>query len=180
MITIYLGDYNKNNCKYKFLKIIYGFIFGYFLFKTIFYYIIIFVPLNYIIYTILLLIFTILGGGLGYAMTTFDKLNVYFSISCSTIPGSFYIIRGIGYIVGGYYSDIITTKLSLKFVSEEGDFKGKNIMYLYLFFQIILIILSIIFQILYIKFKDNYIENSMSYENSKMFQLELLYLLIIV
>ena len=69
LISIYLRDYNNNNLKYKIIKIIYGLILGYFLFKTIFYYIIIFTPLNTIVYTIFLFIFTILGGGLGYAIT---------------------------------------------------------------------------------------------------------------
>ena len=162
LISIYLRDYNNNNLKYKIIKIIYGLILGYFLFKTIFYYIIIFTPLNTIVYTIFLFIFTILGGGLGYAITIIDNFDAYFFISCSTISGSFYIIRGIGYIVGGYYSDIITTKFSLHF---ERNCKG--IIAIYLLLQIFVIIVSVVSQIIYMKFRDNYIDNSKSCGSSK-------------
>lgn len=161
LITIYLSDYNKNNLKYKILKIIYGLIFGYFLFKTIIYYIIILTPSNTAVYSILLFIFTILGGVMGYVMnviTIFDNLNFYFFISCSTIPGSFYVIRGVGYIVGGYYSDIITTKLSLSFSGEGKEGKGQILIFLLL--HIFIIFVSVVSQIIYIKFKDNYIEKT--------------------
>ena len=166
LITIYLREYNKNNLKYKILKIIYGLIFGYFLFKTIIYYIIIFTSSNTAVYSILLFMFTILGGGIGYIVTIFDNLNFYFFISCSTIPGSFYIIRGVGYIVGGYYSDIIKTNLS-KEINLSFDWEGKGQILMYFFLHIFVIIISVISQIIYIKFKDNYIEKTTSQISSK-------------
>ena len=161
LIYIFLGSSNIVSKKYKIIKIIYGCILGFFLFKTMFYYIIFFSPLNTEIYAIFLFIFTLLGAGTGFSMIIFDTLNKYFFISCSSIPGSFYIVKGIGYIIGGYYSDIITSKKSLKFT----DGKGKIVMYLIL--QILLIIGSFVFQINYINFKINYIENSIYNENSK-------------
>ena len=161
LIYIFLGSSNIVSKKYKIIKIIYGCILGFFLFKTMFYYIIFFSPLNTEIYAIFLFIFTLLGAGTGFSMIIFDILNKYFFISCSSIPGSFYIVKGIGYIIGGYYSDIITSKKSLKFT----DGKGKIVMYLIL--QILLIIGSFVFQIYYINFKINYIENTIYNENSK-------------
>ena len=161
MISIFLGISNNVSKKDKIKKIIYGCILGFFLFKTMFYYIIFFSPLNTEIYEIFLFIFTLLGAGTGFSMIIFDTLNKYFFISCSSIPGSFYIVKGIGYIIGGYYSDIITSKKSLKFT----DGKGKIVMYLIL--QILLIIGSFVFQINYINFKINYIENTIYNENSK-------------
>jgi len=161
MISIFLGISNNVSKKDKIIKIIYGCIFGFFLFKTMFYYIIFFSPLNTEIYAIFLFIFTLLGAGTGFSMIIFDSLNKYFFISCSSIPGSFYIVKGIGYIIGGYYSDIITSKKTLKFT----DGKGKIVMYLIL--QILLIIGFFVFQIYYINFKINYIENSIYNESSK-------------
>jgi hypothetical protein len=161
LISIFLGNSNNVSKKYNIIKIIYGCILGFFLFKTMFYYIIFFSPLNTEIYAIFLFIFTLLGAGTGFSMIIFDTLNKYFFISCSSIPGSFYIVKGIGYIIGGYYSDIITSKKSLKFT----DGKGKIVMYLIL--QILLIIGSFVFQINYINFKINYIENTIYNESSK-------------
>ena len=138
----------EQKLKNKIIKTLYGGIFGFFLFKTIFYNIVIFTPLNVVVYFIFLFIFLILGFCFGLFINYIYNLDKYFYIPCSILPGSFYIVKGIGFIVGGYYSDIITIKKRLNF---KGNCKNKVL--LYMFIQIIIIICSILYQIFY----NNYI-----------------------
>ena len=68
------------------------------------------------------------------------------------MSGSFYIIKGLQYIVGGYFSSILFIKEDLKFINVK-----KETLFHYsltfLIIQISTIIFSIIFQIKYIKYK---------------------------
>jgi hypothetical protein len=153
---IYLQD-NKLSCyKDKVLKTAYGILFCFFTFKSIFYYLTFFFGLNSIVYVIFLIIFT-LGGiclGLGFSLFLYEKLDKYSKylyISCSAVSGSFFIVKSFGYIVGGYYSDIIISKYnSLEF---DGDCKGKVI--LFFFIQIFLIIGSVYYQIKNEKYRND-------------------------
>ena len=153
---IYLQD-NKLSCyKDKVLKTAYGILFCFFTFKSIFYYLTFFFGLNSIVYVIFLIIFT-LGGiclGLGFSLFLYEKLDKYSKylyISCSAVSGSFFIVKSFGYIVGGYYSDIIISKYnSLEF---DGDCYGKVI--LFFFIQIFLIIGSVYYQIKNEKYRND-------------------------
>lgn len=149
-----ISDLTKKT-KNKILKILYGSFFFFFLFKTIFYYIIVFSPLNTIVYTIFLFIFLFFGVLIGTIIEYFPILDKYFFLLCSILPGSFYIIKGISYIVGGYYSDILTTKKKLKYnnnknqLKRDGNYKEKIILYICL--HLFLVIASFLYQIFYIK-----------------------------
>ena len=150
-----ISDLEKNT-KNKILKILYGSFFGFFLFKAIFYHIIAFSPLNKIIYIIFLFIFIFLGLIFGYLVEYLPFLDKYFFIPCSILPGSFYIIKGLSYMVGGYYSEILTIKEKLEYnnnnneLERDGNFKEK--IALYICIQIFLIIASVFYQIFYIKY----------------------------
>ena len=150
-----ISDLEKNT-KNKILKVLYGTFFGFFLFKTIFYYIIVFSPLNKIIYTIFLFIFIFLGLILGAIIEYLQNLDKYFFIPCSILPGSFYIIKGLSYIVGGYYSEIMTIKNNIEYNSNnneperDGNYKEKIVLYICL--QFFLIIGSVFYQLFSIKY----------------------------
>ena len=154
--SIYLQDNKLSNYKDKVLKTAYGILFCFFTFKSIFYYLTFFVRLNSIVYAIFLIIFT-LGGiclGLGFSLFLYEKLDKYSKhlyISCSAVSGSFFIVKSFGYIVGGYFSDIIISKYnSLVF---DGDCTGKVI--LFFFIQIFLIIGSVYYQIKNEKYRND-------------------------
>ena len=141
--------------KNKIMKILYGSFFFFFLFKTIFYYIIAFSPLNTTIYSIFLFIFLFFGIICGALIEYFPILDKYFFAPCSILPGSFYIIKGLSYIVGGYYSEIMTTKEKLKYSNDnnelerDGNYKEKIVLFFCL--QFFLIIASTFHQIYYIR-----------------------------
>lgn len=142
-LIFYSNSDSDENSKNKLLKKLYAPIFVFFLFKNIFYYIIIFFPINYIAYIILLFAFLLLGIVGGIIFTYFQISDRYFYIICSIIPGSFYIIKGISYIVGGYYSDIIIIRYKLNFskginFGSDGNYKEKMALYICLQFFIIL------------------------------------------
>ena len=147
--------------KNKIIKTLYGCIFGYFLFKTIFYNIVIFSLVNIIVYSIFLFIFIIIGFCFGFFINYLDKLDKVFYIPCSILPGSFYIVKGIAYIVGGYYSDIITIRKGLEFKRENNflyDDNCKKKVLLYMFIQCFLIICAFLYQLFY----NNYINIDLS------------------
>ena len=116
-----------------------------FLFKSIFYYIIFYFSLNWILYLSFFFTFIILGAVAGFIIINyFSHLDTYFFIACSVMPGSFYIIKGISFIIGGYYSDIIPIKFELKFKIN-----------FYLILQILFIIFFVLYHLFYyIKYKD--------------------------
>ena len=68
------------------------------------------------------------------------------------MSGSFYIIKGIQYIQGGYFSSILFIKENLKFINIKN---GELLFYSLTYFlvQLALIVFSIFFQFNYIKYK---------------------------
>ena len=139
-ISINLEEKKKNII----IKTIYGGIFGYFLFKSIFHYIVIFNSSTKVLYIILLLFFTVIGFIGGYIFVYLDSFENLFFMVCSIIPGSYYIMKGISFIIGGYYSDIVAVKNKLIF-----DSAPKKKILIYLFLHIIIIILSFLYQFFY-------------------------------
>ena len=146
----------KKSIKLYFLNGLYGASFGFALFKTFIYYYIYFelpfsfIPLSYrfeIYYFVISLIFI----AAGIFLNLFDFLNKYRYLPCSAIAGSFYIIKATEYIIGGYYSSILFYKLDLKFKNKD---KLKTAL-TYFIFHMAIIIYSIIFQIYYIRLKEN-------------------------
>ena len=155
---VFLFFFNINsddNLENRTIQTIYGGIFGFFLFKNIFYYIIIFSTPGRTVYSIFLFIFLILGIGGGYFFSYLQNLERFFYIICSIIPGTFYIIKGIGYIVGGYYSDIIFIKYKDYFSERKhfgmnGNYKKKIALYICL--QIFIILSSFCYQVYITKY----------------------------
>ena len=146
LIAFYFRRNNEND---NIIRMIYGTITGYFLFKIIFYYTIIYFGLNSeIVFIIFMLLFIIMGLIVSFFMK--DIYNQKFLIICNGLNGSFYIVKAIAYIVGGYYSDIIATKNEIEF---EKDAKVKIV--LYMFIQIFLFLGSFWFQTKYVKYIDN-------------------------
>ena len=68
------------------------------------------------------------------------------------MTGSFYITKGLQYVLGGYFSSILFIKENLKFINIKYNIL-LNYSLTYFFIQIALIIFSIIYQINYIKYK---------------------------
>lgn len=155
IVICYTINSQKEQTKNKIIQIIYGSVLGYFLYKSLFYYIIFYAPLNKILYFIFLVFTVLVGCVFGCIINYLNVFTNYFFMICSIIPGSFYIIKGIGFIIGGYYSDILIIKYKLKFsdkLSNEllGDFsKASHKIIFYLVNQIIIIICSFLFQIFY-------------------------------
>ncbi len=146
---ILISIFFKQNENDKIVKMIYGAVTGYFLFKSIFYYIIIYFELNVkALFIICLFVFIILG--VVGSLFVKENLNKQFLIICNSLNGSFYIVKSIAYIVGGYYSDIIATRKDITF-----EKKAKEKIVLYMFIEIILSVSSFFFQIKYIKYIEN-------------------------
>ena len=148
--TIILNPNNENLIKLKIINLIYSVTFCYNIFKSaIFYYIFFEFPVGFvnkyarvILYFVFLMIFILIGIILSYP----KRFKDYGYICCSAVSGSFYIIKGLQYIVGGYFSSILFIKEDLKFINVE-----KETLFHYsltfLIIQISTIIFSIIFQI---------------------------------
>ena len=100
-------------------------------------------------------------GGLGelYLSMKF-KINNILYIIISALSGSTFIVRGISYIVGGYFSDSLTSNYKLEYGKE-----AKLRVIFFLILHIILIIASLIFQIIDTK-NNNFLDES-SIENNK-------------
>ena len=156
IVFLFFFNFNSDdNLENRTIQTIYGGIFGFFLFKNIFYYIIIFSTPGRTVYSIFLFIFLILGIGGGYFFSYLQNLERFFYIICSIIPGTFYIIKGIGYIVGGYYSDIIFIKYKDYFSERKhfgmnGNYKKKIVLYICL--QIFIILSSFCYQVYITKY----------------------------
>ena len=155
IVIYYIINSKEEQRKNKIIQIIYGSVLGYFLYKSLFYYIIFFTPLNKILYFIFL-VFTVLAGCIvGCIINYLNAFMNYYFMICSIIPGSFYIIKGIGFIIGGYYSDILIIQHKLEYsekISNEisGDYsRASDKIIFYLLLQILIIICSFIFQIFY-------------------------------
>ena len=155
--SIFLKNNEISCIRQVFINIFYGSTLGFTLFKTIFYYLFYFLepisfetlsdewrfPIYFIVLIIFISIFTILN--------LCDVFGTYAYVPCSVIAGSFYVIKGLQYILGGYYSSILFLKKSLKFNISS---KEKNdIILTYLILHLVILLFSSIFQIRYIKIK---------------------------
>lgn len=153
---IYLQKNKVSLYKDKVLKASYGLLFCFFTFKSIFYYFTFYAGLSMVVYAIFFIIF-ILGGiclGLGFSLFFYEKLDKYSKhlyISCSAISGSFFIVKSFGYLLGGYYSDLIISRYN--FIEFDGACKRKVL--LYFFINISLIIFSVHYQIKNEKYRDD-------------------------
>ena len=126
-----------------------------------------------LIYFPVLTIFIILG----LFLNLFELLKEYAYLPCSAVSGSLYLMKGLGYIIGGYFSDII-------FLNENLKIKISNyteMILTYLILHILIIIFSIFYQINRLKYNENKdIENSSdrptrivdSFNNSSSFRKE--------
>ena len=157
-MSYFLQTENKNNRRYMILKIIHGISFGYSSFKIIQYIYLFYLsgPENEKGRTILyfgLLTFVIITFGV--ILNLFNPYKKYIFLPCSAVSGYYYLIKGLFYILGGYFSDIVAIKENLCF-----DFVNnrKELIITYLFLTIFIIIFSIIFQINNIQYKMKEIE----------------------
>ena len=78
---------------------------------------------------------------IGIVINMCDLLREYKYLPCAVVSGSFYVMKGLGYLIGGYISDIIIIRevLQLEY----------NIENTYIAIQLILHILIIIVFIIY-------------------------------
>lgn len=156
---------NPKNEKQKRLKIvnaIYAATFWFIIFKTLIYYYIFFeFPICFVnenIRILLYILFLIIFIALGIVVDFFIKFNkhrfhrYHRYLYCSAVSGSFYIIKGMQYIQGGYFSSILFIKENLKFINIKN---GELLFYSLTYFlvQLALIVFSIFFQFNYIKYK---------------------------
>lgn len=144
----------KDNKRYMILKLIYGCSFGYSVFKILSY--------NYIYFNLeginndqarrlVYFAFLTFFVGIGLIFNLFNPFKKYIFLPCSAVSGSYYLTKGLSYIIGGYFSDIIAIKEGLKFDYINNR---KEIIATYLIINISTIILSIIFQIKHIENKQ--------------------------
>ena len=164
IIKCIIENNKKNNKKYFTLKVLHGCLFGYFTFKTLIYYYIFFdgtlidrEESRTLIYFGISAVFIFLG----FSLNLFNPFRKYIFLPSSTVSGSYEIIKGIGYIIGGYFSDIIAIKekLNFNYVLNIHEYK-----WTYLIIHILLIIFSIYYQINHIKNKQDEIEKITSIE----------------
>ena len=153
----------KQSLLFEICKIFLGCIIGYFFIKTIFYYISIFTSINNILYLILLLLFIIAGGISEFLLKNILKIDQILFIVSSTLAGSMYIVKGLAYSLGGYYSDTMTSQYGIKY---KDDAKLRIIYFLVL--HVVLLICSLFYQIK--DYKDSLNEDSFSRQNSEMIQ----------
>lgn len=153
--SLFLKINIKNRKVIRAIDLMYGGFFGFSLFKTVIYYYIFFEfsnanskSLRIFLYFFLLIIFI----SAGVIISWFDKLKNYRYLPCSAVAGSFYIIKGIQYIVGGYFSSILFIEENLEFKNLKDEILNYSLTYFLIHF--LLIVLSIFFQIKYIQFKN--------------------------
>lgn len=157
-----LNLFNENQKILKAVNIMYAATFWFVIFKTLTYYYIFFeFPIgieNEDIRIFLYFLFLIIFIALGIVLDFFIKFNKYRFHSyhrylyCSAVAGSFYIVKGMQYILGGYFSSILFIKGNLKFI----NIKNEELLFYsltYFLVQLALIVFSIFFQINYIKLK---------------------------
>ena len=138
------------------VKCIHGGFFGFSLLKIlIYYYIFLNLQLNLIddSNTKILIYFSVLTIfiALGLFLNLFEILKEHAYLPCSAVSGSLYLMKGLGYIIGGYFSDII-------FLNENLEVKINNYSetkLTYLIIHILIIIFSIFFQINRLKYNEN-------------------------
>ena len=134
LIYILMSSEKVNSFKYKLQLILYGCIFGFFLSYSIFDYIKI---IQNIFLYLILFIPTLIGG----IIYSFNPLKKYSFLPCSTISGSFLITKSLNY----------TTLLGSN--NQDESLNKNNIICLII--QILLILISISYQIFHIKYKES-------------------------
>ena len=144
LINILMSSEKVNSFKYKLQLILYGCIFGFFLSYSIFDYIKRFQ--NIFLYLILF-IPTFIGG----IIYSFNPLKKYSFLPCSTISGSFLITKSLNY----------TTLQGSN--NQDESLNQNNIICLII--QILLILISISYQIFHIRYKES--EDPSSLESKK-------------
>lgn len=137
------------------LNSIYGIAFGAILFKTIIYHFMNFgiylntneCEYNRAIYLSVLFFFS----GLTCAIYVFDLFQNYRYLICSAVAGSYYIIKSIEYIIGGYISNFLFY-LAPERYENNNDYE---IALTYFFIHLFIIVYSVIFQLIYLKNIEN-------------------------
>lgn len=149
---IILNTDKKNNKKYLLLKVFHGCSLGFSFYKILIIYYIFFgssieSDKNNTIYFGISIVFIFLG----VLLNLFNPFKQYIFLPASAIAGSYYFVKGIKYVIGGYYSENFAIRYSINFgyVNEKTE-----IICTYLIMTIILIIFSIFFQINHIKQKQ--------------------------
>ena len=163
--SIFLINRKKNRCKNYLINSIYGATLGFTLFKTIFYYLFYFLdPIDPNIFSedyrfpvYLIVLITICA--IFIILNLCEVFGKYAYVPCSIIAGSFYTIKGLQYILGGYYSSILFFKKNLEFKLSSSE--KKEIILTYSILHLGILIFSSIFQIKYLKLKIE-IENSIT------------------
>ena len=153
--VIFLSINKENNKKIKIINLLYGGFFGFSTFKTIIYYYIFFeFPIDFVeknirivLYFISLIIFILIG----ILLNLFDIFKKFRYLPCSVVSGSFYFVKGLEYIIGGYFSSILFIKENLKFINLKKEILNYSLTYFLI--HIMIIVFSILFQIKYINFK---------------------------
>ena len=149
-MAIFLYTDIKN--KYLFLKIFHGCSLGFSFYKIIILYYVLYgtsadIDKNNTIYFGVSIIFLFLG----VLLHLFYPFKQYIFLPSSAVTGSYYFVKGIKYVIGGYYSENLALRYKITF--EYVDGKGE-IISTYLSMTIILIIFSIFYQIIHIKQKQ--------------------------
>lgn len=149
---IILNTDKKNNKKYLLLKIFHGCSLGFSFFKILIIYYIFFdssieSDSDNTIYFGISIIFIFLG----VLLNLFNPFKQYIFLPASAVTGSYYFVKGIKYIIGGYYSENFAIRYNIDFGYVN---KKIEIICTYLIMTIILIIFSIFYQINHIKQKQ--------------------------
>lgn len=160
MIAIFGNLAKKHSLMLTIFNIIIGCLVGFFFIKSFLYYISIFAPINSIIYLVLLILFILLGGLGELYLNLKYKIDNLLYIIISALSGSTFISRGISYVVGGYFSDSLTSNYKLEYEEE-----AKLRVIFFLILQAILLIASLILQI--IDSKNNNFSDESSNEKNK-------------
>ena len=154
---IFLNTDKKNNKKYLLLKIFHGCSLGFSFYKLLILYYVFFGTSvdfddNNTIYYAASIIFIFLG----VIINLFNPFKQYIFLPASAVTGSYYFVKGIKYVIGGYYSENIAIryKITFGYVNNKGE-----IISTYLIMTIILITFSIFCQINHIKQKQEEIPN---------------------
>ena len=162
--SIFLKNSEKNNFKKFAINGIYGATLGFTFFKTIFYYIFYFLDpidsntlpedLRFPIYLVVLII----TCAIFVILNLCEIFGTYAYVPCSIIAGSFYVIKGLQYILGGYYSSILFFKKSLEFKITPSE--KKEIILTYSILHLVILIFSSFFQIRYLRLKKIELESN--------------------
>ena len=142
-------------------NIITGVLIGFYFIKTIFYYISIFAPINSILYIIFVFLFMILGGIGEYFLSLKYPIDNILYIISSAISGSLFIVKGLSFIVGGYFSESLTSNKKLEYNKD-----AKLRVTFFLIVHVIVLVCSLIIQIIDSK-KNNFEEDLLNEQNNE-------------